>query len=251
MARVRGNIRHLTAKNKSAKGERRAPIHMTIARDLGISIVTGQREPGTTLPSEVELAEQFHVSRSVIRESMRILTAKGLVESRQKAGTRVRDRNEWHLLDPLLLAWMFEGVPPRKFVHSLFQLRMIVEPAAAELAAAMRNTQQLSRMGHALEEMAKHGLMSELGQRADQQFHAIILEATDNELIMGLAASISAAVRWTTFFKYRSSRQFSDPMPQHRLLFEAIANADPAAARQATVDLVRQAQLDTEAALKG
>ena len=75
---------------------------MTIARDLGISIVTGQREPGTILPSEVELAEQFHVSRSAIRESMRILTAKGLVESRQKAGTRVRDRNEWHLLDPLL-----------------------------------------------------------------------------------------------------------------------------------------------------
>jgi DNA-binding FadR family transcriptional regulator len=106
-------------------------------------------------------------------------------------------------------------------------------------------------MGHALEQMAEHGLMSEEGQRADQQFHAIILEATDNELIVSLAASISAAVRWTTFFKYRSSRHFSDPMPQHRLLFEAIANADPAAARQATVELVRQAQQDTEDALKG
>jgi DNA-binding FadR family transcriptional regulator len=241
----------LIAKNKSAKRERSTPIHMTIARDLGISIVTGQREPGTILPSEVELAEQFHVSRSAIRESMRILTAKGLVESRQKAGTRVRDRNEWHLLDPLLLAWMFEGVPSHQFVQSLFQLRMIVEPAAAELAAASRNAQQLSRMGHALEQMAEHGLMSEEGQRADQQFHAIILEATGNELIVSLAASISATVRWTTFFKYRSSRHFSDPMPQHRLLFEAIANADPAAAREATVELVRQAQQDTEDALKG
>jgi DNA-binding FadR family transcriptional regulator len=241
----------LIAKNKSAKGERRAPVHTTIARDLGISIVTGQREPGTILPSEVELAEQFDVSRSAIRESMRILAAKGLVESRQKAGTRVRDRSEWHLLDPLLLAWMFEGVPPRKFVQSLFQLRLIVEPAAAELAATSRNAQQLSRMGHALEEMAQHGLVSEQGQRADQQFHAIILEATGNEMLVSLSASISAAVRWTTFFKYRSTRRFSDPMPQHRLLFEAIANADPAAARQATVELVRQAQLDTEAALKG
>jgi DNA-binding FadR family transcriptional regulator len=224
---------------------------MTIARDLGIAIVTGQREPGSILPSEVELAQQFQVSRSAIRESMRILTAKGLVESRQKAGTRVRERNEWHLLDPLLLAWMFEGIPSHKFVQSLFQLRLIVEPAAAELAATTRTAQQLSRMGHALEEMGEHGLMSEEGQRADQQFHAIILEATDNELIVGLAASISAAVRWTTFFKYRSTRHFGDPMPQHRLLFEAIANADPIAARQATVELVRQAQLDTEAALKG
>jgi DNA-binding FadR family transcriptional regulator len=245
-----GNIRHLIAKNKSAKRERHVPVHMTIARDLGIAIVTGQREPGSILPSEVELAQQFQVSRSAIRESMRILTAKGLVESRQKAGTRVRERNEWHLLDPLLLAWMFEGIPSHKFVQSLFQLRLIVEPAAAELAATTRTAQQLSRMGHALEEMGEHGLMSEEGQRADQQFHAIILEATDNELIVGLAASISAAVRWTTFFKYRSTRHFGDPMPQHRLLFEAIANADPVAARQATVELVRQAQLDTEAALK-
>jgi DNA-binding FadR family transcriptional regulator len=223
---------------------------MTIARTLGIAIVTGQHEPGTILPSEVELAEQFHVSRSAIRESMRMLTAKGLVESRPKAGTRVRERNEWHLLDPLLLAWMFEGVPPRKFVQSLFQLRMIVEPAAAELAATSRSTQQLSRMGHALEEMARHGLTSEEGQRADQQFHAIILEATDNELLVSLSASISAAVRWTTFFKYRSTRHFNDPMPLHRRLFEAIANADAAAARQATVELVRHALLDTEAALK-
>lgn len=223
---------------------------MTIARDLGIAIVTGQREPGTILPSEVDLAERLHVSRSAIREALRILTAKGLVDSRPKAGTRVRERNEWHLLDPLLLAWMFEGEPPRKFVHSLFQLRMIVEPAAAELAAISRSSQQLSRMGHALEEMAQHGLTSDEGQRADQQFHAIILEATGNELLVSLAASIAAAVRWTTFFKYRSSRQFSDPIPQHRLLFEAIANADPAAARQATIELVRQAQLDTEAALK-
>lgn len=223
---------------------------MTIARTLGISIVTGQREPGTVLPSEVELADQFHVSRSAIRESLRILTAKGLVESRPKAGTRVRDRHEWHLLDPLLLAWMFEGVPSRPFVNSLFQLRMIVEPAAAELAAMSRSAQQLSRMGHALEEMARYGLPSEEGQRADQQFHAIILEATGNELLVSLAATISAAVRWTTFFKYRSSRHFNDPMPLHRSLFEAIANADPTAARQATIELVRQAQLDTEAALK-
>jgi len=105
-------------------------------------------------------------------------------------------------------------------------------------------------MGHALEEMARHGLTSDVGQRADQQFHAIILEATDNELLVSLAATISAAVRWTTFFKYRSTRHFNDPMPQHRRLFDAIANADPAAARQATVELVRQALLDTEAALK-
>jgi DNA-binding FadR family transcriptional regulator len=223
---------------------------MSIARELGISIVTGQRAPGSVLPRETEIAAQFKVSRSLIRESMRTLAAKGLVESKQKSGTKVRERNEWRLLDPLLLSWMFEGVPPRQFVQSLFQLRLIVEPAAAEMAAASRTTQQLSRMGHALEKMAEHGLTTAEGQRADEQFHSIILEATGNELLFSLAASISAAVRWTTFFKYRQSRQFGDPMPPHRAIFDAIANSDAGAARDATAALVRQAHLDTELVLK-
>jgi DNA-binding FadR family transcriptional regulator len=235
---------------KKRQAPRRDPAHTSIARELGTSIVTGQRPPGSLLPRETELAAQFEVSRSLIRESMRTLAAKGLVESKQKAGTKVRDRSEWRLLDPLLLSWMFEGAPPRQFVQSLFQLRMIVEPAAAELAATSRTTQQLSRMGHALENMAEHGLPTAAGQEADEQFHSIILEATGNELLFSLAASIAAAVRWTTFFKYRASRQFSDPMPSHRAIFDAIANGDAAAAREATVALVRQAQLDTEFALK-
>ena len=126
--------------HKKKKKPRRDPAHTSIAREIGTSIVTGQRPPGSLLPRETELAAQFKVSRGLIRESMRTLAAKGLVESRQKAGTKVRDRSEWHLLDPLLLSWMFEGVPPRQFVHSLFQLRMIVEPAAAEFAAGSRST---------------------------------------------------------------------------------------------------------------
>ncbi|MDP1028423.1 FadR/GntR family transcriptional regulator [Sphingomonas sp. KR1UV-12] len=229
--------------------KRGQPAHVALAEQLGVAIVTGQRAPGSTLPGEIELAETFGVSRSVIRESLRMLSAKGLVESRPKAGTKIRDRQAWNMLDPQLLKWMFEGAPPLDFVHSLFQLRLIVEPAAAELAAAGRTARQLSRMGHALEEMGKHGLTSELGRAADQRFHALILEATGNELLVSLSASISAAVRWTTFFKYRSTRKPRDPMPQHQALFEAIANSNANAARDATAALVRQAQIDTEAVL--
>lgn len=231
-------------------GKRGRPAHISLAQQLGVSIVTGSHEPGTTLLGEVELAEKFGVSRSVIRESLRMLSAKGLVESRPKAGTKVRDRHSWNMLDPELLGWMFEGAPPLPFVRSLFQLRMIVEPSAAELAALGRNTRQLSRMGHALEEMAKHGLSNEMGRAADERFHTLILEATGNELLISLSASISAAVRWTTFFKYRAMKQPHDPMPQHQALFEAIANSDAAAAREATAVLVRQAQIDTEVAIE-
>ena len=231
------------------KEGRRLPAHIVIARSLGVAIVTGRHEPRSVLPGEIDLATQNGVSRSVIRESLRMLGAKGLIESRPKTGTRVRDRADWNLLDPELLGWMFEGVPPRGFVASLFQLRMIVEPAAAELAAAGRTANQLSRMGHCLELMAQHGLDTEEGQTADQQFHAILLEATHNELLISLSASIAAAVRWTTFFKYRTTRHPRDPMPAHRTLYETIANADAAAARAATEALIRQAQIDTEAAL--
>lgn len=231
-------------------GKRGRPAHVTLAQQLGVAIVTGHHEPGSVLPGEIDLAERMGVSRSVIRESLRMLAAKGLVESKPKAGTKVRERASWNMLDPELLGWMFEGAPPLAFVQSLFQLRLIVEPAAAELAAAKRTVRQLARMGHALEEMATHGLSTEAGRAADQIFHAIILEATDNELLVSLSASIAAAVRWTTFFKYRSNKHPRDPLPQHQALFAAIADGDATAARDATTALVTQAQRDTELAIE-
>jgi DNA-binding FadR family transcriptional regulator len=200
---------------------------MTVARSLGVAIVTGKLNADAILPSEVELAGDYEVSRGVIREALRTLTDKGLIESKRKAGTRVRARP----------------------VNSLFQLRMIVEPAAAELAAELRTPLHLSRMGHALERMAEHGLATSEGQRADEEFHSILLEATANELLVNLSASISASVRWTTYFKYRSSRGMSDPMPRHLALFDAIAKSDPKAARLAAAALIQQAQLDTQEAL--
>ena len=226
-------------------------IHQAIARDLGTAILAGRHKPGELFEGEIEASERLGVSRTAYREAIRILIAKGMLESRPKAGTRVRERVHWNLLDPDLLAWMFEGTPPPGFVRSLFELRLIVEPAAAQLAARGRSGAQLSRLGHALERMDTHGLATAEGQAADQEFHAVVLEATGNELLLSLAGSIAAAVRWTTLFKYRASRQPRDPMPAHRALFEAIAVRDEAAAHAATAALIRQAQADTEAALDG
>ena len=106
-------------------------IHGSIAHELGVAIVTGRYSPGETLPGEVEFSEQLKVSRSAYREAIRILAAKGLVESRPKAGTRVSARDRWNLLDPDVLAWTFEREPGETFIRDLFELRMIVEPAAA------------------------------------------------------------------------------------------------------------------------
>ena len=229
---------------------RRGPAHSAVARDIGIAIVTGRYPPMSILPGEHELADQRGISRGVVREALRMLSAKGLLESKPKTGTRVRERAEWNLLDPDLLAWMFEGEPPATFVRSLFQLRMIVEPAAAEMAATFRTDEQLVRMDAALREMATHGLDTPEGQAADQTFHNAILEATENELLVSLSGSIGSAVRWTTIFKFRDRRRPRDSMPQHRRLFDAIAARDPAAARDATIVLLQQAHEDTERLLR-
>jgi DNA-binding FadR family transcriptional regulator len=225
-------------------------IHATIAHDLGVAIVTGVHQPGDTLPGEIEFAETLSVSRSAYREAVRMLMAKGLVESRPKAGTRVSPRRRWNLLDPDVLAWMFEGEPSEAFIRSLFELRMIVEPAAAALAAERRSGGELALIGHALEEMARHGLATPEGRAADQAFHHLILEATRNEPLTTLSSTIAAAVGWTTIFKQRKRKLPRDPMPEHRLLFDAIAAADPEAARAAMAELVRRALRDTELSME-
>ena len=98
--------------------------------------MSGEYAPGDKLSGEVAFAEELNVSPSAYREAVQVLTAKGLVESRTKAGTKVLPRHRWNLLDPEVLAWAFAGEPDRKFVGDLFELRAVVEPAAAAAVQA-------------------------------------------------------------------------------------------------------------------
>jgi DNA-binding FadR family transcriptional regulator len=224
-------------------------IHAAIAYDLGVAIVTGQYKPGDILSGEIEFSERLDVSRSAYREAVRMLAAKGLVESRPKAGTRVNERSRWNLLDPDVLAWAFEAEPSEDFIRDLFELRMILEPAAAELAARRRGGAHLERMGHALSEMASHGLATDAGQAADQLFHHSLLDATGNASLISLSSSIEAAVRWTTIFKQRKRGLPRDPLPEHRAVYTAVADGDPEAARAAMAELLRLALRDTALSL--
>lgn len=225
-------------------------IHGTVAHDLGVAILTGRYQPGETLPGEIEFAQSLGVSRSAFREAMRILNAKGLVESRTRTGTRVSDRGRWNLLDPDVLAWSFESEPSEAFLRDLFELRMIVEPAAAALAAERRDTSDLTRMQEALEGMRRYGLATPEGQAADQHFHIAILSAARNAALMTLSSSIAAAVSWTTIFKQRERALPRDPLPDHEKLYDAIAAADPAGARAQMAELVHLAREDTAMSLR-
>lgn len=220
-------------------------IHGSIARDLGIAIVSGQYAPGQVLEGEIDASDRLAISRTAYREALRMLAAKGLVESRPKTGTRVSAREKWHMLDPDVLSWFFEFEPDDELIAALFELRKIVEPEAAALAARRRNDEHLRVMADALDAMERHTLAVEAGRIADQNFHAALLDASGNQFLVTLTSGVGAAVAWTTIFKQRNSPLRRDPLPDHRKVFEAVAEADPAKAHAAMTHLVDMAFLDT------
>jgi len=233
---------------------RRGPgrrLHGAIAHRLGTAILSGEYAPGDTLSGEVAFAEELEVSRSAYREAIQVLTAKGLVESRPKAGTRVLPRNRWNLLDPEVLGWAFAGEPDIKFIRDLFELRAIVEPAAARLAAERRERGDLKVMKDALVAMRRHTLATEAGRAADRDFHNAILHASGNDALQALSASIGAAVNWTTQFKQRSRALPRNPIPDHVRVYDAIAAGDATAASDAMKILVELALDDTASAMRG
>lgn len=224
----------------------RPRLHGTIARDIGIEILSGKRPPGFQFGGEIEASEELGVSRTAYREAMRILAAKGLIDSRPKAGTRVTPRSRWNVLDPDVLAWSFESAPQREFVRGLFELRELIEPGAAALAAKNRTDDHVALLKACLEDMSKHPLETIEGQAADQRFHRTILAAAANEPLAALSTTISAAVRWTTKFKTRDGPLQRDPVPDHEAVYRGIAAGDPRQAKAAMRNLVRWALKDME-----
>jgi DNA-binding FadR family transcriptional regulator len=220
-------------------------LHGTIARDLGVLIVSGRYKPGDILNGEIDASDRLQVSRTAYREAVRILAAKGLVESRPKVGTRVSPQSRWHMLDPDVLSWIFEFEPEDLMMANLFELRKIVEPEAAALAAVRRSEEELEEMKKALAGMAEHTLASEAGRLADQDFHSAVLRASRNAFIVSLTSGVGAAISWTTIFKQRHNPLRRDPIPDHARVYEAVKAADPKAAHAAMLNLIDLAQLDT------
>lgn len=224
---------------------RKLRLHGSIAHEMGVAIVGGRYRPGQLLAREVIASKRLKVSRTAYREAMRILTAKGLVESSPKIGTRISPRGRWQLLDPDVLQWLFETEPDEQLIQGLFELRMIVEPAAASLAAARRSGANLQEMRSGLDAMARYGLAVEKGRNGDCHFHNALLAATSNEMLASLSSGIAAAVHWTTVYKQRATPLPRDPLPDHIRVFDAINAGNPDAARIAMGDLIRAALEDT------
>lgn len=221
-------------------------LHGAMAHKLGVEILQGKYKSGDILPNEIESSSNLDVSRSAYREAVRILAAKGMVESRPKIGTRVTERSRWNVLDPEVLGWMFETEPSEAFILGLFELRLITEPAAAALAAERRTESHVQIMEKALEVMVRETLGTEAGRRADLEFHDALMHATGNEALASLSSSIGAAVAWTTRYKQRNKALPRDPVPDHHAVFDAIRRQHAGDARWSMESLIRLALKDTQ-----
>ena len=215
-----------------------------LAAALGGEIVAGLYRPGERLPSEAALLERFKVSRPTLREAFRALAAKGLIVSRQKVGTSVRPRADWNALDPEFLSWHLRTALSDDFVNDLFQLREMVEPQAAFLAAQSRDAGALEAIVSAYEDMARGVAPSEEVLGADLRFHQAILNATGNLFIGALGGLIDTALLGSFRLSWRAAPARTDRLRQHRAVMEAIRLQRPEQARDAMVALLRDSRMD-------
>lgn len=224
----------------------RRRLHGSVAHQLAVMIIGGRLAPGEVLPNEDVVSAHLSVSRTAYREAVRMLAAKGLVESRPKTGTRITPRDKWNFLDPDVLSWHFEVEPSPTFIVSLFELRRMAEPAACELAAERRDRDDLAALRHAIGALRQSPPGSLHGLEADLAFHHAILVAARNEPLLSLSSVIGSTLRWSVRLKLTAEpRVFENSLPDHLAVMEAIADQDPAGASTRMRELVTKALAET------
>lgn len=225
-------------------------LHGQVIHELGRLIVSGEIAPGESLPREELLAERMNMSRTALREAMKVLSAKGLIESRQKTGTRVRDTIHWNQLDADVLAWRCESMPTEDFVEKLVEMREIIEPAAAAAAARRRTPEQLARVAAAYQAMAEAEDL-DAWATADLEFHESVLHATNNELMISLFSVIETALGTYFVLSARTASNFKYSLPHHQKVFEAIRRRQPEVARGAMQKMVADSRSNIRRRRKG
>lgn len=205
--------------------------------------------PGMALPSETDLSTELEVSRTVVREAIKVLAAKGLVEARPKTGTQVLARSHWDLVDPDVLEWTVERGATESFYHDLFEVRALFEGRAAELAAERRSEEEMERIEALLAEMAVAVSRNPAYIEADLRFHGAILTATHNELLGRLTSTLAVALQAARRITTRVPGGPSQSIPLHRAVSDAIRMRDARAAREAMLALIAFATRDMEEVL--
>lgn len=222
-------------------------LHTRVADQIGRSVVRGEIPPGEALPSELRICDMMNVSRTAVREALRVLVGKGLLQSRPKSGTKVRDPEHWNHLDPDVLRWQLEISDVDNFLRKLFQLRFAIEPAAAALAATAATADDSRRIIAAFEKMAA-AKSNEAFAEADIEFHRNIFRATHNEFFWPIAQMFELALRECFRLSSKSGHR-NRAIEEHRDLMLAITSQKPDRANPAALLLLENAAQDLVAIL--
>ena len=228
----------------------RRGLHGQIVLAIGRRILRGEIRPGEVVPLDAGL----RASRTVLREAIKVLAAKGLVESRPKTGTRVRPRQSWNLLDPDVLAWQRDGASPAPFLRKLTEVRLIVEPAAAALAAERATAKEVAGLEAAFSEMetALTGRPPdyEAFDQADMRFHRAVLEGCHNDVLEQMSGVVFGALLVSFRATSRLPGSARRSMPKHRAVLEEIRSEDGGRAARAMKRLVHSTARDIDASVK-
>ncbi|MDC4793795.1 FadR family transcriptional regulator [Acinetobacter baumannii] len=208
--------------------------HALIVQQLGLKIVSGEISENEKLPSEVDLCEEYKVSRPVFREAIRVLNAKGLTYSRPKIGTVVRPKEEWHLLDPDVLFWLIQTTPEHEFFKTLSTVRRVLEPELAYIAASTANEEDIERIKQAYEGMEKATTVEEFIE-PDIQFHLAIAKATHNDLLAYMSKMLVLPLQQSIQVTSLRPNLQGHSLPRHKAILTAIENKDPLSARHASL----------------
>lgn len=216
---------------------RRRNLCAQVVEELGSRIVSGELNGETLFPKEADLEREFNVSRSVIREAIKSLAAKGMLESRTRTGIRALPPTRWNLFDAEVLSWRSAVLPPGQFFGELFEVRLMIEPQAAALAAERATTDDLAHLKQAFEEMIQANQASTSGVEADLRFHQSILAASKNQLLLQIGHLIGVGLQISHRFDPDSFTIF---LSMHEKVMLHIQERNREAARCAMEQLLRE-----------
>jgi DNA-binding FadR family transcriptional regulator len=217
------------------------PLAGAIARDLGILILSGRYKPGDVISGEVDASKQLRVSRATYREAMHILCAKGLLERRPRAGTRVLPVETWHWLDPDILEWAFECEDVGQSLSSFFELRRAIEPEVAALAAQRHTAKHLVEMRSALDLMDSDKRPMRQSGMPQRQFRTAVFRASQNlffgklsDVIEKVATALDRAPSSVGALAAETKRSYLE-------VYNAISGQDSQRARRAMSEVIDRA----------
>lgn len=210
-----------------------------IIHELGQQIISGKYTPGAGLPAEAELCEEFATSRNIIREVLRSLTAKRLIEIIRYRGAFVTLRNKWNYLDTDVLQWVLSSDYDPRLIASMTEVRNLVEPTIARWAAERATSSELALIEAALNDMIAHHNDRDAFNEADIRYHEAVMNAVHNPVLQQLGVAISSlqrAVFERTYMPDESN--MPKTLREHKDLYDAIRHQDCEAAEQAALTMI-------------